>query len=335
MQAVKGSPLNLRPLLGIRPARNHKAIGLVASGYGYLGACGDEAAATAARRLCEWLVAAHVGGSAGRAWGYHFDVQTRFFAYPAGSPNTIATAFVGHGLLDVAERLGEARWAKAAGDAARYLVATMLVERDGSTYFRYIPRDEKLIHNANLLACALLVRVDRLLGRNDYRSIAEKAVAASLRAQHSDGSFPYSDWSGQVWVDNFHTGYVLESLAACSELPGVRTVLDRGASYWERELFLPDGTPKYYSGRARPEDGHCYAQAIDTWLALAAIGLPGLREAERTAVLLVERMLRSDGSVVFRRRRLLSNHVPFVRWTTAPTFRALARLGFVLSRSRL
>jgi hypothetical protein len=333
LQAVKASPVNVRPLLGIRPARNQKAIGLVASGYGYLGACGDEAAALAATRLCEWLVAGHVGGPAGCAWGYHFDVQTRFFAYPAGSPNTIATTFVGHALLDVAERLGDLRWVEPVVDAGRYLVGTMLVERDGATYFRYIPDDDKLIHNANLLACALLVRIDRLLQGNSLRPIAESAVAASLGAQRPDGSFPYSDWSSQGWVDNFHTGYVLESLAACGELPGVRAPLERGVAYWERELFLADGRPKYYASRVRPEDGHCYAQAIDTWLALDQMGLPRRREARRMAALLIDRMLSRDGTVVFRRRRLLSNRVPFVRWTTAPSFRALARLAWVLSRS--
>ena len=35
-QAVKLSPLNLRPALGIRPAWNAKALGLVASGYARL-----------------------------------------------------------------------------------------------------------------------------------------------------------------------------------------------------------------------------------------------------------------------------------------------------------
>src|SRR5437016_5862655 len=43
-QLVKLSPVNMRPLLGIRPARNQKAIGLVASSYARLAAAGDESA---------------------------------------------------------------------------------------------------------------------------------------------------------------------------------------------------------------------------------------------------------------------------------------------------
>jgi hypothetical protein len=203
----------------------------------------------------------------------------------------------------------------------------MLVHGARGPYFRYVPGDEKLIHNCNLLACATLMRAARSAGRDDLGDLAARAVATSLAAQRADGSWPYSDWSGQGWVDNFHTGYVLESLAACVAVPGVDEALEAGASYWERELFLADGTPKYSPARAEPLDAHCYAQAIDTWLALDAIGRPGLEQAERTAQLLVRDMLLPDGSVVFQRRRGPDSRVPFIRWTAAPSFRALARLA--------
>ena len=50
-QAVKLSPLNLRPALGIRQAYNQKAIGLVASAYARL----DEP--EQARHWSDWLLA--------------------------------------------------------------------------------------------------------------------------------------------------------------------------------------------------------------------------------------------------------------------------------------
>ncbi len=327
VQAVKRSPVNLRPVLGVRPAWNQKAIGLVASAYAHLAATGDPTAEAAARRWCEWLVTEQVGGADGFAWGYHFEVQTRFFAYPARSPNTIATTFVGQALVDAVEQLGETRWIEPAVKTAEYLVAQMLVEGAKGPYFRYIPGDDKLIHNCNLLACAMLMRAGRLAGRGDLRDIAAGAVQSSLQAQLPDGSFPYSDWSGQGWVDNFHTGYVLESLATCLPVAGVPAALERGVGYWARELFLEDGTPKYFPDRVGPRDGHCYAQAIDTWLSLYEVGLPGLAEAERLASLLAWNMLTPDGAVIFQRHRWVTSRVEFVRWTTAPAFRALARLA--------
>jgi hypothetical protein len=126
-------------------------------------------------------------------------------------------------------------------------------------------------------------------------------------------------------VDNFHTGYVLESLAVCDgALPGIRPALQRGLDYWERTLFLRDGTPKYFSHRLWPIDAHCYAQAVDTWLAVAAWHPSALARATRLAELLVARMLDASGYVHFQRHRVWTSRVPFVRWTTAPAFRALA-----------
>ena len=81
-QAVKLSPLNLRPALRIPPAWNAKAIALVASGYARLWAArGDEEARDQAERWLRWLIE-NSSAPVGLGWGYHFDVQTRFFAYP-------------------------------------------------------------------------------------------------------------------------------------------------------------------------------------------------------------------------------------------------------------
>ena len=326
LQAVKRSPVNLRPLLRIRQAHNHKAIGLVASAYSYLGATGDEAARAAASNWLDWLEQHHAGDAQGLAWAYHFDVQTRFFFYPANSPNTIATTFVALAFLDAVEQSGDERRLEAAVSASEFLVSRMLVNDPRRPYFGYVPGDTKLIHNCNLLACATLMRAARFSGRADLADIAARAVLSSLAAQRQDGSWPYSEWSGQGWVDNFHTGYVLESLASCTEIDGVEDALTAGVGFWSRELFLPDGRPKYTPGRALPLDAHCYAQAIDTWLALYDLGRPGLEAASRLADLLERDMILADGSVMFQRNHGPDSRVPFIRWTAAPSFRALARL---------
>lgn len=322
-QAVKRSPLNLRPALRIAPAWNHKAIGLVASGYAALGAVGDERARTAAERWLTWLEAEQSAGASG-GWGYHFDVQTRFFAYPAGSPNTIATSFVAQALLDGAELLGDGGRLASVRRAAAFLAGEMVVESPRGPFFRYVPGDDKLIHNANLLACAVLLRLADVGRDASLRALAASAVRTSLAAQRPDGSWPYSEWGGHGWVDNFHTGYVLESLAVARDVDGVAPALERGVRFWAERLFLETGEPKYYPDRTYPIDAHCYAQAIDTWLAVPADH--GVERAERLARLFARQMVSADGSVAFQRGRRMTHRVPFVRWAAAPAFRALARL---------
>lgn len=326
-QAVKLSPVNLRPALRIRRERNAKGIALVASGYVRLAAAGDATAAGAARRWLGWLVENGAAGN-GLGWGYHFDVQTRFFGYRRDTPNVIATSFAVEALLEGAEVLGDARFAEAAERACEFLVDELLDETGGRVRFRYLHAEQELVHNANVLACSVLARTARLRDRDDLADIVRRALPATLGAQQLDGSWPYAEGAGHGWVDNFHTAYVLEGLARCEPaMPELLPALERGLDYWERELFLADGTPKYYANRVLPIDAHNYAQAIETWLAVAHWRPQALPSAERCARQLVDRMLTKAGYVAFQTRRLWTSRVPFVRWTTAPAFRALARLA--------
>jgi hypothetical protein len=336
-QVVKHSPVNLRPALRIEPTWNAKALALVASAYARLWAADsrDERARDHARRWLAWLVEHHAGAGSGLAWGYPFKVQTRFFGYERETPNTIATSFVIQGLLDAHELLGEESWGQAAVSATEFLSAAMLVNDRGHTYFRYLPGESELVHNANLLACAAVARTAQVVQRKSPGATVQNALRSSLTAQRPDGSWPYAEGARGDWVDNFHTGYVLDSLAISSRsLPHLGEPLARGVAYWERELFLQDGTPKYSPESVYPLDAHCYATAIDTWLALKDIHPNALVNAERTARLLLERMLDRAGYVQFQRVRFWTNKVPFVRWSTAPAFRALAGLHLVSGGTR-
>jgi hypothetical protein len=331
-QVVKLSPVNLRPLLRVRATHNPKAVALVASGYARLAAAnGDARAHRAAEGWLDWLEERHAGGRDGLGWSYGFDVQTRVFRYDRRTPNAIATSFAAQALMDGWELLGDGRRQGAVRAVARFLCERLHRNGRGGPYFTYLPGEGELVHNANLLVCAVLARASRLADDPSLLEPALDAVRTSLAAQSPDGSWPYAARPGHDWVDNFHTGYVLQSLAECARaLPEAAKALERGLDYWERELFLVDGTPKYYATRASPEDAHCYATAIDTWVAVAPRRPAALACAERQARLLVSRMLDRRGFVHFQRRRLWTSRVPYVRWTTAPAFRALS--GLLLER---
>jgi hypothetical protein len=324
---VKLSPVNLRPVLRIPPERNAKAIGLVASGYARLSAARrDESSREEGQRWLRWLVDQSTA-DIGLGWGYHFDVQTRFFFYERGTPNVIVTSFIAHALLDGMELLDEAEWGEQARRVCEFLTRRLLDESVEQPYFRYLPAERELVHNANALGCSVLARTAKLTGDEELLTPVRAALPVTLGAQRPDGAWGYAESDGRGWVDNFHTGYVLEALAMCEHagLP-VRTALERGVDYWEHDLFLHDGTPKYYDDHLLPIDTHNHAQAIETWLSVASWRDGALERAERCASQLVRDWLEPDGHIGFQRRRLWTSRVPFVRWTTAPAFRALARL---------
>jgi hypothetical protein len=330
-QVVKRSPLDLRPLLGIVPTASAAALGHVASAYAHGRFLPAEALDAKLERTLERLMELRCEGRRGMSWGYPFDVQTRVFFYPRGDPNTIATSFAGGALIDAYERTGEERWREAAAEVAEYFLHEVpQTEAEGGAFFGYLVGDRTPIHNANMLVCALLARLGKLLSRPELSERAEAGAAFTVAHQRPDGSWPYGEGDGLGWVDNFHTGYVLESLIRCADA-GVDTIiepaLERGLRFYRDELFLADGTPKYMPDSLYPIDTQCVAQAIQTF-ALASRRLPEYAATARTAFdYATRRAQRRDGAFVFQRRRLWVNRAPHIRWCEAPMLHAMTHLA--------
>jgi len=330
-QAVKRSPFDLRPLLGIEPATSAATLGLVASAYARNGFLSEQVAASNLRDAIHKLEQLRCARFEDACWGYHFDVQTRVFFYPRTNPNAIATAFVGLGLLDAYELAGEEHGlvlARSAGDFFISHVPQTVTDR--GAYFGYLAGDTTPIHNANMLVCALLARLARLTEREDFRDAAAAGVQYTVSRQRPDGSWPYGEQPHLVWVDGFHTGYVLDCLLTCIEAgvahSGTEDAWSRGARFYARALIEADGTPRYTPESRYPVDGQCVAQAIQT-LARAGRREPELVErAWAVFGYAIRRFARADGAFAFQRRRLWLNRTPHPRWVQAPMLAALTHL---------
>ena len=252
IQAVRRSPVDLRPLLGIRPRRMAAATGLAATAANRLAA--EPFWAWLCERLGSWTAAQQVAhGSFRGLWGYEFDVQTRWGFYPAGSPNAIATVLGGNGCLDAGTLPPQGR---------NLLGAALLRCFWRGTHFAYTPDSKVLIHNANLLVAALAARlaVDGGLEaslRQALHRAAVSSVETALENQRPDGSWPYGEGPRLDWVDGYHTAYSLLALDGATKLlgePDGRAALDIGARYYFDRLF--DGAiPRFLAGRkAGPRD---------------------------------------------------------------------------------
>ena len=314
-QAVKRSPVNLRPLLGVPPGRSPVTFANLATAYALNGFLPDETARVRCEDALRELEGLRSPGFDEPCWGYHFDVQTRVFFYPAHSPNTIATSYAGRALLDArrtgkAERVGEF-----------FLRHVPQTDDPPGAYFGYLVGDRTPIHNASMLVCALLARLAAVTGRADFAQAAERGVEWTVERQRADGSWPYGARAGLEWVDGFHTGYVLESLMACRDagLAVDSAALESGLDYYESRLFLPDGTPRYLPDSTWPVDVQCAAQGIQT-LAIAG----RLEVARRVVEWAIANLQRRDGAFIFQRRRLWANRVAHMRWAAAPMAMALA-----------
>lgn len=248
IQAVKHSPADLRPLLGIAPSVSAASIAWVVSAYarcGFLDAEEARGKLTVALGLLDQL---RSGYFAEPCWGYHFDFQSRVVHYRRDEPNTIATAFAGCALLDAHERLGDSSLLDGAVQVAEFLMRRVgQTQTDEGAYFGYHPGDSSPIHNSNLLACAVLARASAATEDEKMAQAAAAGLHYSIAHQRPDGSWPYGELANLGWVDNFHTGYVLDALRTCidSGIGGTdaENAWHRGVSFYQRTLFLSDGTP--------------------------------------------------------------------------------------------
>jgi len=339
LQAVKRSPMNLRPLLRVKKGVNPKGLALFAlAELSRYRATKDEIHAANAKSLIERLMETAIRGTTpdGKptlAFGYNFDWQSRNFYAPLGTPAIVPTAFAQQALLEAYEALGGEYFLNAANEICSFILTGLnrSGETDDEVCFSYTPLDRTEIYNASLLAGECLSRVGALTQNAEYLDIAAKTARYVIRRQRSDGAWTYGGNDIQAWVDNFHTAYILLSLyRISSEIEELRAetfdAINLGAGYWLNKFFLDDGTPKYYDTETYPVDIHSAAAAIAAMSEMKAIDERMLPMAQRTAEWAMENMLDPGGYFYYQLRKNGVVRTPFMRWGQAWMAYALAHL---------
>jgi hypothetical protein len=313
-QAFKRSPFNLRTLALVPAGKNPKGTALFAlAELSRLRATAraEQAGearehAREARALLDDLLAARVPTRHGAAWGYNFDWQGRAFYAPRGTPAVVPTAFAVRALVEGAQALGASKYLDAAREACEFILRDLsrADETDDEVCFSYTPLDRTRVFNASLLAAEALASVGAATCEDELKALALASARYVARRQRADGSWAYGADSYQSWADNFHTAFVLTSLArilkTCApasdkggaatrregvaeiihagrdELPNatgdrdeILRALARGYEFWRSSFFLADGWPKYYHHSAHPADAHSAGAAIVAFAELA------------------------------------------------------------------
>jgi hypothetical protein len=246
------------------------------------------------------------------AWGYHWDMQTRWSFYPAGSPNVVATVFAASGLLEVAAGTDRPELAERAQRAARWILEELWVEPEG--YFSYHPGRPVNIHNANLLGAWL---VHALFDSDPAaRDRVARAVERTLAAQRRDGSWPYGEGDHLSWADSFHTGYVLSCLERLSAVDSaVADSVARGAGFYRR-FFGDDGSAQLWAHKRFPRDGHSAGTGLTTLAALRRRDLIEPEMLEQAAAHVLRHGLHR-GHAIHRQYRWARSTVRYIRWCDA------------------
>lgn len=317
IQLRKRSPIDLGPLLGVAPFVMAKTLGstLIAAARRQPSSEAAQEAASIAMELRTGDVARLGGG----AWGYEFDVQTRWAYYPEGSPNIISTFFVARGFAEAWAACMVADGAQEAVSSARYISRSL---RAPEGFFAYTPGSPRLVHNANLLGAGLVGAVGRLTGDEGLVEQALGACRMSLGDMRDDGSLPYGRGPGLEWIDNFHTAYCLDGLLLlwlATGDQGVHDAMELAAASWSTTFFDPCGAPRYYAQRKSPYpyDIHSAATAVDVASRLESWGFDVSDVARRVDLWTRSHLIAPDGRTLYRRNPWFTDGRHFVRWGDA------------------
>ena len=228
-QFHRRSPINFRPLCGIEPTLNPKAVALFAIGSGDL-------------KLLDLLEQLRTkdGG-----WGYPFDWQSRAFFAPRGTPNLICTAFAARAFRELGR----------ACDVS-FIEKHLLLERDGECWITYIGGSDTQVHNVNMIGAALLGRRDCM----EFSVRRQRPDGSWWYGEAENQRWIDNFHTGYCLV-------ALKEYEQVTRDRRFAESAGRGFEYWDKMFWHDDGAPRYYHDETYPLDCHCSAQGILTYLA--------------------------------------------------------------------
>jgi len=326
VQLFRRSPINFRPIFGVKKGINPKSFGLFLSAFTKLhGTYLFDA--VIAHKFADWLAENRASGYQYSCWGYNFDWPNRDFYAKTGTPTVVNTVFIGHSLLDYYQITKEDKWLNIAVSAANFILNDLnIIQQDRGICFSYTPFDHRCVHNANLLAAGYLARVSQFSEEKKFCAFAKKAISYSISKQERDGSWFYGPSQKDKWIDHFHTAFNLLSIYEYLKI--VRDVetqksLEAGYKYYCNNLF-DNYIPKYFTNKLYPIDIHSIATSVITFLTL-----PFEKEVNRNRALqllkwTVENMQDESGAFYYQKHKFYINKNIYMRWGQAWMLLALA-----------
>ena len=168
--------------------------------------------------ILDWILLQRSPGFENYCWGQPYDWFSRKVV-KKNTPRATVTTQVANTFLDAYETFGEQKYLDIASDICEFFIngkgLNASTDSDGDICFSYTSIDNYHIHNANMLVAAVLVRTWGHTKNDKLKDFAIKSINFTFKHQNNDGSWYYWALPDKILgiIDNYHTGFVLESLA--------------------------------------------------------------------------------------------------------------------------
>lgn len=333
IQVIWRSPINLRPLLGVKPLDSNIGRGYMASGYlTMFKITGNQTYRDKAVSCLGWLIKNKAPGFKDYSWGKMFDFASRGGRQGKYEPITVWTSLIGQAFLDGYEILGDKKYLDIADSICQWIVERPRNQTDSGCCINYTPSGEGdcTIHNQSMLAAGMLARTAKFTNKKEFAEVASEAIKYTCTRQLHDGSWYYGEDLKYHWIDNFHTAYNLDALKCYIESTDDKTYqnnLKLGFDFFKNNFFESTCRPKYYSDRTYPIDSQCCSQAIETLVNFSDYNeSSSLELAVKVAKWTIENMQDPTGYFYFMQYPMMTLKVPMIHWAQATTYKALALL---------
>jgi len=338
-QIFRRFPVNLRRFLKIEKSVNPKAMALFIRALVKLrGLIELDENTKALEKIVNLLIALQYRDGVNTdtfAWGYNFPWQSRAFYCEAFSPNIQSTIMAGHALYELSQysllsQEKRREYREICILANRYILNNLALSEDKDTaVVRYILNDDTVILNVQAQAAWSFLRAHLLSGEGRFLEVAEKLIRFVEQKQHSDGSWPYAEVSTGRFIDNFHTGFILEALHESNiilESDVLKETISRGYNFYLDHFFRSNGLVSYFHNSTYPVDSHAIAQSVIT------ISKLGQYENRSGSILnniinwALDNFQSEEGYFYYQKWPFFVNKIPYMRWTQAWMLFALVTL---------
>jgi hypothetical protein len=337
IQFMKSSPINLRDILDIKKGINLKGVGLFTSAFLKLyGLTNEKKFLNDAQSCLDLLKNSSLKEKySNYCWvGSYFDLQFPNAISTPEIPSIVCTVACASAFLEHYEQTGSEESLNIAKSSADFLINNLYIEDKEKSYFKYNPvYDENIIvYNASTLGVKVLSHIYTYIKKKELLEISKKVMDFILSKQKPTGAWYFSDTNGveRMQID-FHQGFILEALYdfihyTHPDDEKYTDALRKGAEFYRKEQFLPDGRCKWRYPRVWPIDIHNQAQGIITFSKLHAIRADYLPFADTIAKWTIDDMQDDSGYFYYQKWPFMTNKIQFIRWGQAWMLLALSTL---------
>ena len=296
-------------------------------------------------RLGDDMLRYSVPGYSGACWGYPFDWQNNRGLWKKNTPYITTTPYCFAAYIGLYDATGGQRYLDIARSIATFVYTDLKDTRTGedAAAASYSPIDATKVVNASAYRAWVLFEADARFNLPEYQAKAQRNLNFILQSQRADGAWLYAtEGSGEGFIDNFHTAFVLKNLYKINQRlknPAVDAAVKKGWEFYRRELFDAQGMPKSFAIEPRTQivklEMYNFAEAITLGALLRDFIPEAFTLAENLAARLCAQYQLPKGYFVTRVFKKGFKHTfPFLRWPQAQLFYSLTNLLYAMKDAR-